>query len=258
MPELDSIACADCFDYLAQLPEASVDMVCTDPPYGTTDAPWDQRVDEDRLFDELWRIAKPAAPIIMFSQNPVAAELITLQRKNYRYEWIWQKNRPLGFLCAGKMPMRAHEIALVFYRRLPTFNDIPLQQQWRDPYQAQKITTSASVYHNMSGNAEPSSSEDGRRHPSTVVQYGQDVLNVTHGTPKPLALISMLIQQYTHYGEIVLDPFMGTGTTAAAAKACGRHFYGCERNAEFAVFARRRVDDTPPPLADFGIEGLRL
>ena len=100
----------------------SIDMILCDLPYGTTDCDWDICIDLDRLWAEYRRIAKPNAAIVLTAQQPFATDLINAARRWFRYEIIWEKNNALGFLSAKKMPLRAHENILVFYRALPTYN----------------------------------------------------------------------------------------------------------------------------------------
>lgn len=246
---LNKICCADCFDFLASLPDECVDLVLTDPPYGTTAAPWDKRVSEDYLFAELWRVAKETAPIVMFSAQPVASELVMMQKRFFRYDWIWEKTMAVGFLNSAKMPLRAHEHILVFYRRAPRFNAIPLASQAGEPYTTSRRGHGSQLYRARQYEG-GTTSENGERRPRSVVRYSQDRIDCHHGTPKPVDLLAMLIRQYTRYGDVVLDPFMGTGSTACAARQLGRNFLGCEKEKDFAKFANERLATVPTPLFD--------
>jgi site-specific DNA-methyltransferase (adenine-specific) len=99
--------------------DGSVDMILTDPPYGTTDLEWDAAPDLARMFAEFNRVAKPNGAIVVMAQQPFATDCIAANRKRFRYEWIWEKTAALGFLDANKKPLRAHENILVFYKSLP-------------------------------------------------------------------------------------------------------------------------------------------
>ena len=112
----------DCFDFMKDIPDGSVDCIITDPPYGTTNCKWDKAPDLKLFFEHGFRVLKGNGPLISFSQLPFAVDLINACRKYFRYEIIWQKTMAEGFLNANKMPLRAHENILVFYRKLPVYN----------------------------------------------------------------------------------------------------------------------------------------
>lgn len=115
----------------------SIDMILTDPPFGTTPNSWDQVIPFHELWDEYKRIIKPSGAIVLFSQLPFASDLIQSNKSWFRYEWIWKKTLPVGFLNAHKMPMRTHENILVFYDSLPTYNP---QFTYKEPYSATRST----------------------------------------------------------------------------------------------------------------------
>ena len=104
----------DCLELMKDIPDGSVDLVLTDPPYGTTQNKWDSIVPFDDKWKELHRITKPNSAIVLFSQMPFGAELIHSNIKEFRYEWVWHKTMPTGFLNANRTPLRAHENILVF------------------------------------------------------------------------------------------------------------------------------------------------
>lgn len=122
----------DCYDVMRGIPDGSVDMVLTDPPYGTTRNHWDKPIDLMEFWQEIKRICKPNAAIVVFSQQPFAAELIASNRKQFRYEWIYVKDNGTGFLNSHKMPMKIHENILVFYGRLPKYH--PQMTYGHKPY----------------------------------------------------------------------------------------------------------------------------
>lgn len=113
---------ADCFDIFPTLTGGSVDLVCADIPYGTTQCRWDSVLDLQVMWRELYRIAKPSAAIVLFSAQPFTSVLVSSNLRHWRTEWIWEKGNATGFLNAKKQPLRAHENVQVFYRRQPTYN----------------------------------------------------------------------------------------------------------------------------------------
>lgn len=111
----------DCLELMKGIPDGSVDMILADPPYGTTQNKWDSVIPLDQMWEQFKRITKKNAAICIFSQMPFTAELVSSNRKMFRYEWIWQKPQATGFLNANRMPMKAHENICVFYRTLPAY-----------------------------------------------------------------------------------------------------------------------------------------
>lgn len=124
----------DCLELMRDIPDGSVDMILADPPYGTTRNKWDSVIPLDKMWERFRRIAKRDAAICIFSQQPFTAELINSNRKDFRYEWIWQKPQATGFLNANRMPMKSHENICVFYQSLPAYTP---QFTWGGSY-AQK------------------------------------------------------------------------------------------------------------------------
>lgn len=114
--------CGDCFDVLPTIATGSIDLVCADVPYGTTECKWDSVLDLERMWSELYRVARENAAIVIFSAQPFTSVLVASNLKHWRSEWIWEKGNATGFLNAKKQPLRAHENIEVFYRRQPTYN----------------------------------------------------------------------------------------------------------------------------------------
>lgn len=238
----------NCFDILPTLQTGSVDLVLTDPPFGTTDCAWDKQPPWAELWAQLWRVLKPNGAIIMFAQNPLAAELVCMQRKQFRHEWVWEKTCAAGFLHANKKPLKAHELILVFSKGGYTYNRLPIPQQSGKPYSYRTTgRPPLSIYHGHTvERAYTRQSLDGSRCPRDVVRYGRDPERYGHPTQKPTELLRMLVSQYTQAGELVLDPFCGVGSTLAAAREEGRRSIGIELDPTFAQTARCRLSITHP------------
>lgn len=232
--KLNYIENADCLEGLKSIPDASVDLIVTDPPYGSTRNKWDTVVPLELLWPEFDRVCKENAPVLIFSQQPFTAAAVSSNLKNFRYEWVWEKTAATGHLNAKRMPMKVHENILVFYRKLPVYN-----QQMRtgfDPYIVERSGRGSSNY----GKQTPSRTvSTGDRYPVDILRFKGD--RGLHPTQKPAALVGYLIQTYTNPGAVVLDPFMGSGTTAAAAKACGRHYIGFELDRQYYDAAIKRI-----------------
>ena len=239
----------DCLELMKELPSGSVDLILTDLPYGTTDCAFDVRIPFEPMWEQFLRVTKENAAIVLFSQMPFGSDLIQSQRKLFRYEWIWHKTNPVGFLNANKMPLRAHENILVFYRKLPTYN--PQYSQGK-PYFRKRGRLDTGRCYQVTRLKDVKN--DGLRYPLDVMKYGLDAerssVNVmtAHGTQKPVALCEYLIKTYTNEGELVLDACMGSGSTAVAAVNTNRHFIGYETHQPFVDICNRRIAEAREKL----------
>lgn len=226
----------DCMEKLKMLPDGSVDMVLCDLPYGTTDNAWDKVIPLPGLWSEYKRVCKENAAILLFSQLPFSCDLINANRAMFRYEWIWHKTMAVGFLNAKKMPLRAHENILVFYRKLPTYN--PQKTYGK----AWKKTGGAHATSNYGSQKEHIGQSDGdTRFPVDIITVSNGNKNSLHPTQKPVELLEYLIKTYTNEGETVLDNTMGSGSTGVACIATGRNFIGMEMNEEYFAIAEKRL-----------------
>ena len=190
------------------------------------------------MFREFKRIIKPHGVIVIFSQLPFAVDLINACRKLYRYEWIWQKTLPVGFLNANRMPMRAHENILVFYKHLPKYR--PIYRGGYKPYKAQNVPKNTKDYGHYQTTI---SASDGKRFPIDVIKCAKPNSNKHrfHPTEKPVELLEYLIETYTEEGDKILDPFMGSGSTGVACNVLNRRFIGVELSEEYFEVAKMRI-----------------
>jgi site-specific DNA-methyltransferase (adenine-specific) len=229
----------DCIDGMKILPDNSVDMVLTDPPYGTTRNKWDTVADMDAFWKEIKRVAKKNSAILIFTQMPFTATAVISNSKMFRYEWICEKARATGFLNAKRMPMKCHENVLVFYDKLPVYN--PQFEQGK-PYKAEVGRYSSSNYGNQTPGVVDNAS--GKRFPRDVlkVNWRQNTAHTLHPTQKPVSLCEYFIKTYTNEQAVVLDPFMGSGTTAVAAKNTNRNYIGWEQDNEYFEVIKKRLN----------------
>lgn len=224
----------DCLELLKGIPDGTVDMICADLPYGTTNCHWDVRLPMAPLWEQFWRVAKHNAAICLFAQQPFATDLINAARKWFRYEWVFVKKRALGFLDANRRPLRAHKLILVFYRSLPTFH--PQKTGDAHPHFVQRKADMAQIYHTH----RKSSWSDGKRFPRDVVEIHPSI-KPAHPCEKPCSLLEMVVKTYTNAGELVLDPTMGSGSCGVACANTGRRFVGMEKDAHFFEVAQGRI-----------------
>lgn len=223
----------DCLERMKEIPDGSVDMVLTDPPYGTTACKWDSIIPLEPMWEQLKRVIKPNGAIVMTAAQPFTSILVCSNLKEFKYEWVWQKESGTGLLNAKKQPLRDNESVLVFYSKQPTYN--PQFTQGK-PYTC--IKGGETENYRKSGIVTTIS--DGRRYPKTVQKFNRDK-NKEHPTQKPVALMEYLIKTYTTEGETVLDFTMGSGTTGVACVNLNRRFIGIELDENYYSIAKARI-----------------
>ena len=228
---------------MKSLDRSCADMVLCDPPYGVTARnKWDTRLDIDALFDCIDHIAKPDAAVIFFSQGMLTAELMTGPWTRYwRYNLVWKKNKPRGFLNSKRMPLRYHEDIVIFYRTLPTYN--PQMIETGRPVHACTRKETSKNY-GLSQGGENLRAGRTTRYPGSVLEFS--VLNANdpervHETQKPVNLCEFLIRSFTDEEGLVVDPCAGSGTTAVAARNCGRRYVCFEKDREIFLSAKMRL-----------------
>ena len=112
----------DGIEGLRSLPRHSVDMLLTDPPYGTTRNFWDVPLPLPELWEAVKWAVKPEGAVLFFAQCPYDKVLGASNLSMLRYEWIWYKERGTGFLNANRAPLKKSENILVFYQKAPLYN----------------------------------------------------------------------------------------------------------------------------------------
>ena len=226
----------NCLQHLKSIEDGAVDFICADMPYGTTQCKWDSIIDLELLWPELWRVAKPNAAVVLFAQIPFSIKLGYSQLEYLRHEWVWEKPAATGFFNAKKMPLKAHENILVFYKELPTYNPIKTTGHARKTAGRKEI--GSEVYGKGVKKAVYDSTE---RYPRSVVKFSSDRQKNLHPTQKPEALLEYLVTTYTNPGETVLDFCMGSVTAGAAATKLGRNFIGIEKDEKYFNLASGRL-----------------
>ena len=241
----------DCFQLLPQIESQSVDAVITDPPYGMTDLFWDTKIDLNRFWQEIERVCRDTAVIVIFSQQPFTTDLINSNRQWFRYEIIWHKPMAAGWLSAKRRPLRAHENILVFAKRFKGSVYNPQMEAGHKPYVSQH-TGPVALYGRQRNWPSVARSMGGERYPRSVLRFANSGYTRAnprlHPTQKPLTLMQWLVQSYTNPGDLVLDPFMGSGSTGAACLKMGRRFIGIELEAAYFSQAQARLRDLAATL----------
>ena len=229
----------DCLERMKEIESGSVDMILTDPPYGTTACKWDSIIPLEPMWEQLKRIIKPNGAIVLFGSQPFTSSLIMSNLKMFKYEQIWDKNKGTQPQLANIQPMKSHENILVFGKG--KINYYP-QKTKGDPYT--RDNKQNHTEHSLSKGLKPIKQvNSGFRFPKTVLMYPRDfsAQSRLHPTQKPVALMEYLIKTYTTEGETVLDFTAGSFTTGVACKNLNRKFIGIEMDDNYFEIGKNRI-----------------
>lgn len=226
----------DCLTLMQEIPDKSIDMVLCDLPYGTTHNKWDTQISFELLWEQYKRIVKDNGAIALFCDGMFMADLMTSNRKMWRYNLIWSKPNGSDYLNANFKPLKSHEEIAIFYKKKPTYN----KQYWYSkPYKAIKGGRRSSNYDKHAPVITPDN-PDGKRNPLSVLNFNYDKEKF-HPTQKPVALCEWLIKTYTNEGETVLDNCCGAGSTGVACMNTNRRFIGIELDEKYLSIAKERL-----------------
>lgn len=243
----------DCMTHLPDVPAGTVDLIISDLPYQVTKNHWDSLIPLGPLWREYKRIAKENAAILLFGQGMFTEQLMASNPKMWRYQLIWEKDRPTGFLNASIMPLRSHEDICVFYAKPPTYNP----QFWEgEPMHGmgKKFRNGGSQTSNygdydIANNPTAARAGDTMKYPRSVLHFAKPHPAV-HPTQKPLALIEYLIKMYSDPGDMIHDSCLGSGTTLQACRNTNRRCIGFEINDGWVDRYRGML--AQQKLSDFG------
>jgi DNA modification methylase len=234
----------DCLERMKEIPDGSVDLILTDPPYGTTQNKWDSVINLESMWGQLKRVIKPNGAIVMTAAQPFTSVLVCSNLKMFKYDWTWKKPKGTGHLNAKKQPMRDKEDVLVFYSKPCKYNPqmtegVPYKDKaGKDHSKSTSMTENYGRYTNFRNNNE------GTRYPKQVLEFGVVERGSLHPTQKPVALLEYLIRTYTDEGETVLDFTMGSGSTGVACVNTNRSFVGIELDDNYFNIAEKRIQET--------------
>jgi len=273
---VDRIFDGDCREQLRELPDASIDLIVTSPPYA------DQRKDTyggihpDHYVDwflpigaELMRVLKPTGSFVLnIKERVVDGErhtyvlelIIALRKQGWRWteEYIWHKKN----CYPGKWPNRfrdAWERCLHFTKekQFAMYQEavmVPMGD-WRisrlkNLSETDKRRDTSKVESGFGKNIPNWIGRD-LAFPTNVLRLATECGNRNHSATFPEDLPEWFIKLFTIPGDVVLDPFMGSGTTAVASCRLGRHYVGVELNTEYVAIANERLQAIKVPLLSF-------
>lgn len=231
----------DCIEIMRTLPANTVDLVLTDPPYGSTQCKWDTIIPFESMWGELNRICKPQAVIVIFGTEPFSSFLRISNIRQFKYDWIWKKDKATNHLNAKIQPMRQTEILSVFYSGGTKYNPQYITKKQKNIRPPTNNRKNSALYGKM--NKESSRSvpiEIG--YPINLLEFNSDALSKrAHPNQKPIPLLEYMIKTYTVESDKVLDFTMGSGSTGVACKNLNRDFIGIEKDEIYFKVATDRV-----------------
>lgn len=239
----------DCFNVLPRITD-KVDMVLVDLPYGEIDCKWDVKLDLDKMWKQLKSICKEDCIYLFFGSLKFGLELIESNKKDFRYEIIWNKKRPSNPFMGKIRPMKIHEYLFVFFKRPGTYNP---QKTAGKPYKARPdAIRKGKCFKPTNGATSPSDGSvkkitinanlTGDRYPQSILEFSKNSSShKNHPTEKPIELLENLIKQYSNEGDLILDFTMGSGSCGVACKNLNRKFIGIEMDKGYYDIAVKRI-----------------
>jgi len=235
---------------MRQIPDNSIDLMLTDPPYNITASEWDKKIDLTTLWSEWKRIVKHDGVFLITSSQPFTSILVMSNISMFKYEWIWNKGRPTSPLSAKYMPMKKHENICVFYKKNGCYNPILTTKRKDD------IRDNNRIYRRTNNGCYGDSMQEMRLNENRTIpinmKYPDSILDINrvgtfgfektgHPNQKPIALFRYLIQTYSNEGDLIYDGYMGSGTTAIAAMEENRNWIGFEIDEDYYKAASKRI-----------------
>ena len=281
--------CGDCLDIMSQIEDKSIDLILCDLPYGTTACKWDnmlpledyieigkkklaykeyifQGLEKGRKYTELclqwgdenkkglWsnykRVLKESGVIVLFGQEPFSSIVRNSNLEWYRYDWVWQKEKPSNFQLMGYQPGRVHENIMVFSPKKACYTSngnsiryIP-QMVERDKVRVSNVKIYGDINKNILNSYKKGEQDNiktyDKKHPISIIKINNESHKV-HPTQKPVELLEYLIRTYSKEGDAVLDNCMGSGSTGVACKNLNRKFIGIELDKKYFEIAKNRI-----------------
>ena len=236
----------DCLELMKEIKDKSIDLILCDLPYGTTACSWDIVIPFEDLWKQYNRIIKDNGAIVLFGQEPFSSQLRLSNLSMYRYDWIWQKQKPSNFQLMNYQPGRVQENIMVFSKAKAcyvsnnnTMNYFPIKEMREKVRYSNAKMYSNNVLNNYNTSDNYKTYTD--KMPTTILKFNTDSKKI-HPTQKPVALLEYLIKTYTNENDVVLDNCMGSGSTIIACINTNRQYIGFEKNEDYFKIAEERIN----------------
>ena len=226
----------DCLKVLPTIPDKSIDLILTDPPYGTTQCKWDSVIPFEPMWKELKRIIKDNGAITLFGTEPFSSHLRLSNIKWFKYDWYWNKKFITGFLNSKRQPLRCIEVISIFYKNKHNYFPIMTKGKMRKKGGLHKSSECYGEYKSIY-------TESDTYYPKNYFEFSNaNQTKKVHPTQKPINLLEYLIKTYTNENDTVLDFAMGSGSTGVACKNINRDFIGIELDKNYFDIAKNRIE----------------
>lgn len=228
-------------DKMKLISDNSVRMIFVDFPFNSTQASWDTPVDLSVFWKEAWRVLKENGVVIAKAQVPFNITLGASQLDCLRYEWIWEKTAATGGLNSKRMPMKASENLMVFYKKLPLYNPQKTSGHARKVSSAknraaciERRNEKEDYIYGKEYADKVNGYDSTERYPRNVLKFASDKQRLAlHPTQTPEALTDYFVKTYTNEGDLVLDPCRGSNTMGVSCDRLNREYIGIENDWHF-------------------------
>ena len=228
----------DCLEVMDKLIEdgVKVDAIICDPPYGTTACKWDSVIPFDLMWERLNKLIKPNGAIVLFGSEPFSSALRMSNINNYKYDWVWIKNRPSNPNIAKYRPLNYVEYIHIFGNNIKYY---PIRYKGKKNNNNSGLSISKTTEYSREGSGNISY----LKYPKNYLIFDKvPTTFIKHPTQKPVELMEYFIKTYTNENETVLDFTMGSGSTGVACKHTNRKFIGIEKDETYFNIAKERIE----------------
>lgn len=244
----------DCLEIMDKLiaDGVKVDAIICDPPYGTTACKWDSVIPLDKMWERLNKLIKPNGAIVLFGSQPFTSKLIHSNLKNFKHQWIWNKNSAGNMLVAKYQPLKIEEEIIVFTGKGEKVNYYPiLTVNNRDRTKEKPSEKRSDMFSGIKSGKffiTNNNKKVTQKYPKNIINISAQATECNnykrvHPTQKPVALLEYLIKTYTKEDELVLDFTMGSGSTGVACMNTNRDFIGIELDEKYFNIAKNRIEN---------------
>mgnify|MGYP002512062900 CR=1 FL=1 len=242
------LICGDCLEIMPQICDESIDMILCDLPYQRTKNSWDTAIPFEPLWREYKRIIKPNGCIALFADGMFMADLMESNRAMWKYNLVWDKVLPSGFLNANRQPLRRHEELCFFYKKQPVYN--PQKTAGKKSHSKGKEKNCANNNYGEFSFVDNSEKHGEMKFPTSILRFSKPHPSKSvHPTEKPVYLLEYIVRSYTNENDVVLDNCMGGGGVGVACVNAGRKFIGIELDKNYFDIAARRITEAQKGVA---------
>ena len=216
----------DIHEEIKKLDDNSIELIYTNPPYGTTNKKWDTPIRWEELWIEMDRVLKPTGVVLLHSAIPFTYDLIRIRKPKYNYIWI--KSNPTNFFQAKKQPLRQVEEILVYYKGKHTYNP---QMIGNDDMSMKR--TNEYKGDNYYGDQKPNESNHTGRYPTTFLGIFKRILQKK--SPKSVQddIMIRMIKTYSNENDTILDMTCCDKNLGDISTKLNRKYIGIDISDEF-------------------------